>query len=194
MVGITLSPEQIGQAPPEVRRWLEQQIAGVLGFYRPEPAMHAPERHLIACNLETARAVLSQIHGILPLVSVFFELARDPIAATGQGLRALRLDEMARHARLQSPDQVMACLRAIDETLQHVSGAPDALLTALDGTGHCLVADATARSILALWQEIVASRDLSARPFAETAPYPAGMPVQPQFTTSSPEGPGVPPG
>lgn len=35
MVGITLSREQIHQAPPKVRRWLEQQIADALGFYVP---------------------------------------------------------------------------------------------------------------------------------------------------------------
>jgi hypothetical protein len=39
MIGITLSPEQIGQAPPEVRRWLEQQIVGVLNASRARPAM-----------------------------------------------------------------------------------------------------------------------------------------------------------
>jgi hypothetical protein len=163
MIGITLSPEQISQAPPDVRRWLEQQIVGLLNASRAKPAMQPPERHLIGCDLATARGILSLINEILPVVSVFFELAREPAAATAQGLRALRLDEMARHARLQGPEQVMACLRTIDEALQRVCDAPDALLTALDGAGHCLVADTTARSILALWQEIVAARDLTAR-------------------------------
>jgi hypothetical protein len=178
MIGITLSPEQIGQAPPEVRRWLEQQIVGVLNASRGKPAMQPPERHLVGCDLATARGILSLINDILPVMNVFFELAREPAVATAQGLRALRLDDMARHARLQGPDQVMACLRAIDEALQRVSGAPDALLTALDGAGHCLVADTTARSILALWQEIVAARDLAPRPAAGAAPYGGGMPGQ----------------
>nr|WP_294555552.1 hypothetical protein [uncultured Rhodopila sp.] len=176
MVGITLSAEQIVQAPPEVRRWLEQQIAGTLGLFRPGPAMQPPERHLVGCDLEHARGILSEISGLLPVVSVFFELGREPIGVTGHGLRALRLDEMARHARLQAPEQVVACLRAIDEALQRVCGVSDATLTAVDGAGHCLVADATAHSILALWQEIVAARGLE-RPLAQQAvPYPAGMP------------------
>ncbi len=165
MVGITLSAEQIAQAPPEVRRWLEHQIAPLLGLFRPAPSVQPPERHLVGCDVENARAILSLIHGLLPVVSVFFELGRDPITASGQALRALRLDEMARHARLQAPEQVVACLRAIDEALQRVSGDPEATLTALDESGHCLVADATARAILALWQEIVAARDLG-RPLA----------------------------
>ncbi len=161
MVGITLSPEQIHQAPPEVRRWLEEQIAGALGLYRAEPTLAAPTRHLIGCSVEEARAILSLIHGLLPVVTVFFELGREPVAASAQGLRALRLDEMVRHVRLQTPEQIVACLKAIDEALQRVCGQPDATLTALDGAGYCVVADATARSILALWQEIVAARNLA---------------------------------
>jgi hypothetical protein len=30
MVGVTLSPEQMRNAPPEVRRWLEQEILACL--------------------------------------------------------------------------------------------------------------------------------------------------------------------
>jgi len=170
MVGITLSPEQIHQAPPEVRRWLEQQITSALGLYRAEPALQAPARQLIGCNIEEVRAILSRIQGLLPVVSVFFALGREPVAASTQGLRALRLDEMLRHVHLQAPEQIVACLEAIDEALQRVRGEPAAVLTALDGSGHCLVADATARSILALWQEIVATHGLT-RP--EVAPAPA---------------------
>lgn len=169
MVGITLSPEQINQWPPDVRRWLEQQVANTLGLYRPEPAMRPPERHLIGCDLEAARAILAAIQGVLPLVSVFFELGRDPVATSPQGLRALPLEDMAHHARLHSAEQLVACLQAINEALQRVGGSTDAVLTAMDGEGHCLVADVTARSILALWQEIVAARNLT--PEQPAAPY-----------------------
>jgi hypothetical protein len=53
-------------------------------------------------------------------------------------------------------------LGAIDEALQRLSGAPDVVLTVLDGSGHCLVAGVTAESILALWQEIISGRDTAA--------------------------------
>ena len=184
MVGITLSPEQINQAPPDVRRWLEQQVASALGLYRPEPAMRPPERHLIGCNLETARAILAAIQGVLPLVSVFFELGRDPVATSPQGLRALPLEDMAHHARLHSAEQVVACLQAINEALQRLSGSTDAVLTAMDGEGHCLVADVTARSILALWQEIVAARNLTPEP-APAPAYAASMPNTTPYTIST---------
>jgi hypothetical protein len=184
MVGITLSPEQINQAPVEVRRWLEQQLSATLGVCRPEPALPAPQRHMIGCDLQDARAILSLIHGLLPVVSVFFELGRDPIAVSPQGLRALRLDEIVRHARLESEDQAVACLKALDEPLQHVCGPTDAVLTALDGSGHCLVSDATARSILALWQEIVAAHNLRV-PHRES-PAPASTPSAAPHSISMP--------
>ena len=41
MVGITLSAEQIRLAPPEIRHWLEQQIAALLSplpVQPPQPA------------------------------------------------------------------------------------------------------------------------------------------------------------
>lgn len=181
MVGITLSPEQIGQAPPEVRRWLEQQVAAALGLYRPSAAPGIPERHLVACGVDEVRAILSQIQGMLPVVSVFFELGREPVATSSDGVRALRLDEMTRHARLQAPQQVVACLNAIDEALQNATGRPDAALTALDNTGHCLVADATARSILAVWQAIVAARGPA---------YPVEVPAQAEPPHAPPSMPG----
>lgn len=194
MVGITLSPEQIGQAPPEVRRWLEQQVAATLGLYHPAAEPGIPGRHLIVCGIDEIRAILSQIQGMLPVVSVFFELGRDPIATSPQGVRALRLDDMTRHARLQSPQQVVACLNAIDEVLQNATGRPDAALTAIDGAGHCLVAEGTAKSIVAVWQEVVASRGL-AHPSdgsAASAPHgtvPAGQGPysmsMPTFTTQT---------
>jgi hypothetical protein len=42
MVGITLSPEQIQQAPAEVRRWIEQQISSALGLFQAPYAISVP--------------------------------------------------------------------------------------------------------------------------------------------------------
>lgn len=169
MVGITLLPEQIQQAPPEVRQWLEQQITGALGLVRARPAFQLPKRHLVGCNLEEARGILSFIQKFQPVVSVFFELGREPVAISAQGVRALWLDDMLRHTYLQAPEQIVACLEAIDEALQRVRAEPSAALTALDEAGHCLVAEATAQSVQALWREVVTAHDLAR---AETASAP----------------------
>jgi len=159
MTGISLSPEDIQHAPPEVRRWLEQEIARTLG--RNPVAPSSPARHLVGCTIDLARMILSDIQTVLPAVVIFFELAREPAAMSPQGWRALRLDDMGRHAHMKTTQQVVATLRAIDGALQRASGDPDAALTAVDSAGYCLVADLTARSIHSLWQEIVAYREIA---------------------------------
>lgn len=85
MLGITLAPEQIRAAPPEVRHCLEQQLA--LTFGLPHAAAPAP---------------------------------------------------MPPHT-----------------ALRRASGDAEATLYGLDAQGHCFVADATSRSILAVWQGMV---------------------------------------
>lgn len=191
MVGITLSPEQVRGAPPEVRRWLEQQIAESLGFSRPAAAMQPPPKHLIACDAEPLRAILQAVHSVLPVVSVFFELAREPAMASPQGLRVLRLDDMTRHCRLRSAAQVVACLDAINRALQDVLGDPEAVLTVVDGNEHVLVPDVTARGIHALWEEAV--RPHATEP-AQSAPIGAatnaGQPFQPYAINVAPQVPG----
>ncbi len=174
MVGITLSPDEIQQAPPEVRRWIEQQIAASLGLSRPQPVVQAPARHLIGCNVEQARAILGLITGMLPVAGVFFELAQEPMGITQQGLHVLRLDDIQRHCRLQAPEQVAACLQAIDEALRRVTGTRDVAMTILDGSGHCVVAAETAHSILTLWQEIVMPRD-AVQPVTPVTAVPDGQ-------------------
>ena len=87
MVGITLSPEQIRAAPPEVRRWLEHELAVPLGLNPPTLPITQPSHpHLAACTPEEAAQVLSLIQGMLPVVHVFFELGREG-AAPSEGSR-----------------------------------------------------------------------------------------------------------
>jgi hypothetical protein len=161
MVGITLSPEQIRAAPPEVRRWLEQELAVALGLHTPEPSgVQLSSPHLIACTVEEAAQVLSLIEGILPVVNVFFELGREGGSAGIEGLEAFRLTDISQRARLQTLDQVGACLDAINNAIRRVRGDPNATLFGLDRRGYCLVAEETQRSIRRIWQQIVAERGL----------------------------------
>jgi hypothetical protein len=158
MAAITLSADEIKAAPPEVRRWLEQEIIRTLG---PLPAPAPAGAHaLVGCNIEEARDILALVQGMLPAVNVFFELGREATSVAVHGMRAFRIADILRHARLQSPDQVVQCLDLLTQALQRVRVDDTAAFFALDNQGHCLVAEATMRSILRLWQEIVAHRAL----------------------------------
>lgn len=158
MVGITLTAEQIRAAPPEVRHWLEQQIALMLGLPHGAEAPSAPP--LIAATPELAGAIVEQVQGMLPVVAVFFELGREQGSVAANGLRAFRLVDLARRARLASVEQVVQALAVIDAALRRATGDQAATLHALDAQGHVFVAAATSRSILLLWQRIVAAREL----------------------------------
>ena len=160
MVGITLSPEQIRAAPPEVRRWLEHELAVSLGLNPPAlPIVQQSSPELVACTAEEAAQVLGLIRGMLPVVNVFFELGREG-ATAGEGIGAFRLADIMRHTRLETLNQVLACLDALDEAIQRVRGDAQARFYALDERGYCFVAAQTQRSIRTIWQQIVAQREL----------------------------------
>ncbi len=177
MVGVTLSPEQIRAAPPEVRRWLEHEIAATLGFDPPAHAMRPPEMHLVGTSPDEARAILAAIQGLLPVVAVFFELGRDAAASPAPGVRAFRLTDVQRHTRLPAPEQVLAALEVLNDALRRLRGDAEAVLAAPEANGVVFVAESTAVNVRRLWGEIVAERDLSA---ASAAPGDAagGAPLQ----------------
>ena len=158
MAGITLSADDIKAAPPEIRRWLEQEILRTLGAQPAQAPTGAPP--LIGCNIEEARDILTLVQSMLPVVSVLFELGREAASVAVHGMRAFRIADIQRHTRLQSPDQVIQCLNVLTQALRRARNDVAAVFFALDDQGHCLVAETTMRSVLRLWQEIVAQRAL----------------------------------
>jgi hypothetical protein len=158
MVGITLTSEQIRTAPPDVRRWLEQELAKTFGL-RPSQAearqSQQHHEHLVACSIDEATSILRLIQGMLPVVNVFFELGRHAANLPDEGFAAFRLTDMLHHTRLQTLDQVIDCLRIINEAAQQVCADPDATLYALDRYGDCYVAAQTQQSIFRLWLQVV---------------------------------------
>lgn len=165
MTGITLSSEQIRRAPPEVRRWIEHEVAASLGF---QPGAEDSQRRpaqLAGCGHDELAAVLQLIQGAFPVVNVFFELGRKGASFAQDRLEAYRLSDIQHHTQLQSPDQVIACLNVIDESLHRVRGSAETSFYGLDGD-YCFVARETQQNIRRLWFELIDR--------AETAPAPAG--------------------
>ncbi len=161
MVGITLSPEQIRAAPPEVRRWLEREIAASFNV-QPEPqAIEAGAKHLVRCSFEEAAAIFAAIRGMLPVVNTFFEFGREGESIGQEGVEAYRLADMLRHTRLQSLEQLGACLQVIDEAVRRVRNDASATLYALDRRGYCVIATMTQQSILGVWRQVIAGHGLA---------------------------------
>ena len=158
MAGVTLSVEEIRAAPPEVRRWIEQEIVRTLGMH-PLPEHAAPASPpLVGCNVEEARDMLALVQGVLPVVSVFFELGREAAGASVHGMRAFAIADIQRHSRLHAPAQVIECLDVLTGALRRVRGDAETAFYVLDTMGRVLVGEATMHSILRLWHEIVAEQ------------------------------------
>jgi hypothetical protein len=160
MIGITLTTDQIRNAPAEVRQWIEHQVIASLGLAADAPAqaepVHAP--HLIACTAEDAAAVLAQIKGLMPAFNVFFEFARPGISFGHPPVMAFRLIDVLHHTRLQNVGQVIECLQAINDALAQVRHDASAKFCGFDNQGHCLIAPETQKSVAALWQSVLASQ------------------------------------
>jgi hypothetical protein len=177
MVGVTLSPEQMQNAPPEVRRWLEQELLTAFGLRPPAAGAETPQ--FAACSAEESAAVLSLIQGMLPVVNVFFELGREGIRVEGEDLTAFRVTDILKHTRLQTVEQVIACLDTISAAVRRVRRDSSPTFYGLDSGGHCFISAQTQRSILQVWQQVIAARNLHASTVDGSGSYPAESAMTP---------------
>jgi hypothetical protein len=162
MIGITLNSEQIRQAPPDVRQWIEREVIASLGL-QIRPAADRPPHgeHLASCDAEEVVAVLAQIKGVLPAVNVLFEFGRQGAAIAQSRVEAFRLIDIAHHTRLQNVAQVIACIDIINQALGRVRDDPTVSLCGFDREGHCFIALETQQNILRLWQTVIANQQLA---------------------------------
>jgi hypothetical protein len=159
MIGITLSPEQMRAAPPEVRRWIEKELASSLGFLAQVDRQSHPARsELAVCAREEALGIFELIKGDYLTCQVFFELGRgaDDNESPYQ-LHALSIAEIMRHTRIHSTE-LQRSLTVINQALQQLRRDPNVSLFGFDEEGHCYVHRETHRSIGQLWQEFVTSQ------------------------------------
>lgn len=176
MVGITLEPEEIKGAPPEVRRWLERNITILLG----QTTHVLPQSPQLAnCTLQEAEAIYVSLRDMVPVVNVFLELGREAASIVQGTMEAFRLSDLLHHTRLPDLQQLIACLRLIDRAFHEVHGKNDALFV-VDQEGYCVVLAETRRTILLLWTPLVAVHAIA--PQEEAIPANPGLAFP--FTTS----------
>lgn len=188
MVGFTFSAEQIKQAPPDVRRWLEAEIVKALTGAPPAAAEAANpevsdrlERALAAGTAKEMEDVFSRVSNNAIVARVFFELARETSLAGGASpFHVVNLVDMMRHLQLADAQQVFACLDAINQAFRQVRREPQASLFALDEAGHIYLHDLTYHAIRQVWQQLVlahpwpASGHMAQAPVTGVAPSPVG--------------------
>jgi hypothetical protein len=181
MVDITLSSDRLRNAPIEVRRWIENELADSLDMHTSTlpPTHHA---QLVTCSAEEVGQIFDFVQGMPPVVNVLLELGRATGSRLPRDVMMTSLHEIATRAHLQAAPQVTACLRIVNEALQQLRGDGDALLCAVDDEERCYVASETQAHIQEIWQAIVMAHAhaFAAKPIAATcAPPYAVNPVPP---------------
>lgn len=160
MTSFTFSVEQIRAAPPEVRRWIEREIATSLAAID-RPAHEPPQEHaatLAACEPEEALRIFQLIKDNFLFTQVFFELARElPGGPRAPSLHALSVAEILRHTRLTDGDRLVECFTAINEAFQSVRDDPQASLFGFDQHGYVYIHETTHRSIRLVWERVLAA-------------------------------------
>lgn len=162
MIGITLTTDQIRNAPPDVRRWIEHEVIAALGVAVDAPVRATPPQaaHLVAASVEDAASLLSHIQGLMPAMNVFFEFGRPGISIGQPPVMTFRLIDILHHTRLQNIEQVMECLEMINQAFAHDRRDPSARFCGFDNEGHCLIAPESQRSVAALWQSVIAKQQV----------------------------------
>ncbi|WP_339028474.1 hypothetical protein WHZ78_05815 [Bradyrhizobium symbiodeficiens] len=157
MTGITLTAEQIRNAPAAVRQWIEQEVFSSLGLAAPRAAVTIPPQasHLVACSVEDVAGVLEHIRGVLPAVNVLFELGRPGISFGQPAVMTFRLMDILHHTRLHDVGEAITCLEMINQALTEVKKDPSVRFCGFDNEGHCLIAPQTQASIATLWQTMM---------------------------------------
>jgi hypothetical protein len=169
MTGFYLSLEQLRAAPPEVRRWVEREVAASLAALagaRREPT-GLGEPSLAALTAEEALKIFEQIRGDFLLSQVFFELARDTFASPQTSpLYAIGIAEILRHTRLLDGDRLFDYFAAINRVFQAVRNDPEANLFGFDQEGHIYIHETTHLSIRRVWERLSAAALPAAGEFA----------------------------
>jgi hypothetical protein len=160
MTSFTFSVEQLRSAPPEVRHWIENQIAAALSSLgRPEHGAYEPHNaELAACTPEEAAKVFELIQNNFLLSQVFFELAREmPNSGSPSPFHTLNIGEILRHTRLSNGDVLTDCFSAINRAFQSVRKDADASLFGFDQFGRVYIHETTHHNIRQLWQHLIAA-------------------------------------
>jgi hypothetical protein len=168
MTSFTFSIEQMRSAPPEVRRWIEREIASA--FAALNRSEHDPSQvhaaALAACMPEEAAQFFEMIKDNFLLSQVFFELARDiPNSRGAAPFHPLSVADILRHTRIGDGDRLVDCFTAINQAFQTIRNDPEAPLFGFDQQGHVFINQMTHDSIRRLWEQL----------FAAPAPMASGV-------------------
>jgi len=157
MTSFTFTTEQVRAAPPEVKRWIEREIAASLAVM--SKSEHDPSQvhaaSLAACMPEEAMQLFDLIKVNFLLAQVFFELARETPNSHGAApLYPISIADILRHTRLGDGDRLVDCFTGINKAFQSIRNDPEATLFGFDQYGHVFVHQTTHDSVRQIWEQL----------------------------------------
>jgi hypothetical protein len=177
VTAFTFSVEQIRSAPPEVRRWIANEISrafgGLAGASPQAPASGASQPEaaaLAACTVPEVMPVFELIADDPVASRLFFELAREHSVDSGlPEVRALKVADLLHHVGLPDLNSLLDGLTAIDRAFHQIHGERAGGLFGLDDAGHVYLHEVTQSSIRRIWEELVRARATAAsKPVPQT--------------------------
>jgi hypothetical protein len=190
MTSFTFSAEQIRSAPPEVRRWIETEIAkglGSIAHFEHDPSKMETSG-LAECTIDEVAQIFSLISANFLVTQVFFELARETaVARSIPSLHGINLEDVQRHVQLDDGRLLLECINVINQALQRVRSDPAASLFASDNRGHFYIHESTYRNIRSLREQLLSAHSSSAAPQVAEASrfvpkdFEGSEPLQPEY-------------
>lgn len=160
MIGITLTADQICNAPIEVRRWIEHEVFAGLRLAPRTPSSLPPRAAGPAiCSEDEVAAIFDRLRGMPAALSVLFEFRQPGIAFGDPPVKSFRLMDILHNSKLQNIEEVMTGLDAINTALADLRGDPSVRFCDLDSEGHCFLTPETQASIATLWHDIVVRQE-----------------------------------
>jgi hypothetical protein len=175
MIGITLTADQICNAPIEVRRWIEHEVIASLRLAPQAPTSSPPRStHPANCSEDEMAAIFGRLRGMPVALSVLFEFRQPGIAFGNPPVKSFRLMDILHNSKLESIEQVMTGLDAVNAALAELRSDLGAHFCEFDNEGHCFLAPNTQASIAKLWHDVVVRQEQPAYARREPMLRPAG--------------------
>lgn len=158
---IVLSPEQLANAPDEVRNWL-RSVCGDderldRSFVFEHNGVQSSGDGLAICSPLEIKTLLHMLSDDFLACQVLFELGCEYYnPSTGeQRSRVIPLTDFLHHTDAQNIFEILRCLDTINGALQDVRRDPYATIYRPDGMGGFRVDQRTQRAIYRIWKRLL---------------------------------------
>ncbi len=178
MLGLTLSLDQLREAPPAVRRWIRDELFMTIDSLSDgERTPVDNQDHLVPCTPVQAQQILDRIARDHVLAQLFMTLGRSDMGTPMGDFMVLRADDLAARLHLADLPHLFAGIDAINTVARAVIGDGHAVLVGVHGGGYCVLRKEAFAAIGTVWRDIVNAQAAPAKPAEGQPPREMALPT-----------------